>query len=254
MPRKARQSSKTGIYHIMLRGINRQNIFKDDEDRYRFLEALDKYKGISKYQVYGYCLMDNHIHLLIREGEENLANAIKRIGASYVYWYNKKYERCGHLFQDRFMSEPVEDDSYLLTVLRYIHQNPLKAKMVNYISEYRWSSYRDYLGNKNTLIDSKLIFDLLSEDVNRSKSIFTKFMNQIDEVLCLDNDEVKTISDKDAQEFVKTLGGLTIASDLQKLDRHRRDEIIRKLKQVDGISTRQIARITGISQSVIAKA
>ena len=71
--------------------------------------------------------MSNHIHLLLKEGEEDLGTLFKRIGASYVYWYNWKYNRTGHLFQDHFKSEPVEDDTYLLTVLRYIHQNPLKA-------------------------------------------------------------------------------------------------------------------------------
>ena len=127
MPRKARAKSKTGIYHIILRGINRQKIFNDNEDKKRLLETLLRYKEKSKYQIYAYCLMDNHIHLLLKEGEEPLAQIMRRIGGSYVYWYNHKYERVGNLFQDRFKSEVVEDDTYFLTVLRYIHQNPAKA-------------------------------------------------------------------------------------------------------------------------------
>ncbi|MCJ7806540.1 MAG: transposase, partial [Clostridia bacterium] len=119
MPRRAREKSSTGVYHVMLRGINRQNIFKDREDRQQFITTLVKYKKVSGYEIYGYCLMTNHMHLLIKEGGESIDRILKRIGASYVYWYNKKYARCGHLFQDRFKSEPVEDDQYLLVVLRY---------------------------------------------------------------------------------------------------------------------------------------
>jgi len=128
LARVARERSRTGIYHIMLRGINRQTIFEDNQDRVRFLDTLEEYKDICEFVFYGYCLMDNHVHLLIKETKESVSDIIKRICSSYVYWYNAKYKRCGHLFQERFKSEIVETDSYFLTVLRYIHQNPLKAK------------------------------------------------------------------------------------------------------------------------------
>lgn len=93
--------------------------------------------------------MDNHVHILIREGKEPLSKVMKRIGVSYVYWYNWKYERNGHLFQDRYKSEPVEDDKYLLTVIRYIHQNPLKAGIVDSIDQYQWSSHHEYTKSTN---------------------------------------------------------------------------------------------------------
>lgn len=148
MSRYARRKSKSGIYHIMLRGINRQDIFEDDEDRQRLLETIKHYKTVSDYEIYGYCLMSNHVHLLLAEKEEPLSLAIKRISSSYVYWYNWKYGRCGHLFQDRFKSEIVEDEGYLLTVLRYIHQNPVKAGLVKDVKEFAWSSHHEYLGEK----------------------------------------------------------------------------------------------------------
>ena len=150
MPRSARKRSASGIYHIMLRGINRQDIFHDEDDKQRFLGILKKVKETSLCEVYGYCLMGNHVHLLIREGKEALSQIMKRVGTAYAYWYNTKYERIGHLFQDRFKSENVDDDSYFLSVLRYIHQNPLKAKMVNTMSEYVWSSYESYIKKSRT--------------------------------------------------------------------------------------------------------
>ncbi len=127
MPRSIRNKSESGIYHIMLRGINRQDIFEDEKDIQKLLETIKKYKEISQFEIYAYCIMSNHVHLLIKELGESISDVVKRISSSYVFWYNKRYERCGHLFQERFKSEAVENYEYFLTVLRYIHQNPMKA-------------------------------------------------------------------------------------------------------------------------------
>ena len=124
MPRRARQTSGTGIYHVMMRGINHQNIFEEQEDYYQFLNTLEmmaqSYESDGtpagrNYILYAYCLMSNHIHLLIREREDNIGMAIKRIASSYVYYYNHKYSRDGHLFRERFKSEPVNDIAYFVT-------------------------------------------------------------------------------------------------------------------------------------------
>ena len=127
MPRKARLKSQSGIYHIVMRGINRQQIFIEDEDYHRFLQTLKYYKESSGYNIYAYCLMRNHLHILLKEGSEPLAQIMRRICGKFVYWYNQKYDRVGYLFQDRFKSEPVEDDAYFLTVLRYILPIPLRS-------------------------------------------------------------------------------------------------------------------------------
>ena len=95
--------------------------------------------------------MSNHVHLLIKETENNISTIIKQIACSYVYWFNRKYERVGHLFQDRFRSEPVDNDEYFLTVLRYIHQNPVRAEIVACAEDYVYSSARDYAGEKGVL-------------------------------------------------------------------------------------------------------
>jgi putative transposase len=156
MSRQARQRSESGIYHIIMRGINKQIIFEDDEDREKFIGYLQYYKNIASYTIYGYCLMDNHIHLLIKEGKEPIGHTMKRIGVSYVAWYNRKYDRIGHLFQDRFKSEVVETDKYLLTVLRYIHQNPVKAGKEKSVENYKWSSYAEYI-DKSKIIETSFI-------------------------------------------------------------------------------------------------
>ena len=131
-----------------MRGINRQTVFEDEEDCYKFMHTLKKYREITEYRLYAYCLMGNHIHLLLMEGKESLETVMRKICGSYVLWYYKKHGRVGYLFQDRFKSEPVEDDEYLLTVLRYIFQNPVKAGMVTKVEDYLWSNFTDYIGGK----------------------------------------------------------------------------------------------------------
>ena len=145
MPRASRKKSESGIYHIMLRGINQQVVFEENEDYDRFIDTVKKYKTICGYKLFAYCLMSNHIHIIIKEETESIDQIIKRIAGSYVYWYNSKYYRKGHLFQDRFKSEPVDDDAYFMTVLRYIHQNPVKAKLCSKVEDYPFSSFAEYL-------------------------------------------------------------------------------------------------------------
>ena len=157
MPRQARSISRTGIYHVILRGANRQEIFHDDGDRLRFLQILARYKQMTDMKVFAWCLMNNHVHLLLKEGNEKLSVTMKRIGVSYVQYYHQKYFTTGHLFQDRFKSENVETRQYFLTVTRYIHQNPVKAKIVQHVDEWKWSSCLTYYGKRN------VTFDLLDE-------------------------------------------------------------------------------------------
>ena len=185
MPRQARKKSKTGIYHIMVRGTNRQTIFEDDEDYEKFIDTIRKVKEKSGFKIYGYCLMGNHVHLLLHEGNESISLSMQRICSSFVYWYNWKYDRYGHLLQERFKSEVVESESYLITVLRYIHQNPIKAGIIDSIEGYRWSSYREYLEKEN-IIDTEIILKLFSMKREKAKKEFDKYMKETNEDMCLE--------------------------------------------------------------------
>ena len=251
MARQARQQSQSGIYHLILRGINKQVIFEDDEDRGKFLWCLRYYKEPGQYQVYGYCLMSNHVHLLIKEGKEPIATTMKRIGVSYVAWFNRKYERCGHLFQDRFRSEPVENDAYCLTVLRYIHQNPVKSGEAEKAEEYRWSSYRAYLG-EGGLVDTDFALALFSSERDIAVSRFAGFMNEKAESIDMIVYRPNKMTDQEAELVIQTIAGVSPA-EIQGMEKKKRDEILRDIKQTDGITTRQLARLTGITQSVIAR-
>ncbi|MGR6836949.1 transposase [Syntrophomonas erecta] len=252
MPRRARQRSNTGIYHLMLRGVNRQNLFMEDEDRLKFMETIRRYKQVSNYELYAYCLMNNHVHLLVKENKESISITIKRISGSYVLWYNKKYSRCGHLFQERFRSEAVETDAYFLTVLRYIHQNPVKAGIAKEARFYRWSSYHEYIENAG-IIDIEFGLNMFSENKKTAKKLFEQYTNEINNDQCLDDHEKPlTVTDTEVIEWLKKLGIPNIG-ELHRLDKPERDKLIRELKKMPGISIRQLARIIGISKSMIGR-
>ncbi len=249
MPRSARKKSSSGIYHIVLRGINKQRIFEDDEDNRYFLEKLKTYKDISGYEIYAYCLMSNHVHLLMKEGEEPLSTAFRRIGASYVYWYNWKYSRAGHLFQDRFKSEPVEQDEYFLTVMRYIHQNPLKAGIVKEIQEYPWSSYREY-SQKPVICDTKFALNMFSLEPKKALRAWVKFNQEKNNDQCLEYDNGARLNDSEAAALIKSVANVKKPGDIQTYKKQKRNEVIKLLKE-KGLSIRQIERLTGVSFGVI---
>jgi len=249
MPRGARKKSSSGIYHVVLRGINKQRIFEDNQDYSKFLEIIKTNKDKSGYIVYAYCLMNNHIHLLIKEGEESLGNTFRRIGASFVYWYNWKYNRCGHLFQDRYKSEPVETDSYFLTVLRYINQNPIKAGVVKEIEQYPWSSYREYT-IKSEICDTKFALKLFSENYQEALELWQNFNQAENNDQCLEYDDGTRLNDLEATKLIQSIVGVKIPAEIQRYEKKKRNLVIKKLKE-QGLPIRQIARLTGISYGVI---
>jgi len=183
MARQARVKSATGIYHVILKGLDGRNIFLDDSDRSVFIEKLNKARETGGFELFAYCLMDNHVHLLIKEGEE-LGTSIKRMTVGYVQLHNNKYGRTGHLFQNRFSSEAVEDEQYLMRVIRYIHRNPLKAGMIARLEEYPWSSYdkiiQGYQGN-STVLDSEIIKDYFPTVAD-----FVRFLEEENQDECLE--------------------------------------------------------------------
>jgi len=250
VPRKAREKSKSGVYHLILRGINRQTIFEDNEDRKRFLYTLNRYKKICDYNIYAYCLMENHLHLLIKIGAEPLEQIMRHIAGSYVYWYNQKYERIGNLFQDRFKSEPIETDTYLLTVSRYIHQNPLKAGVVKAPGDFTWSSYRDYLEGKG-ITDISFILSIFNNDKKSALAQFKTFTCANNEDECLEIKEPgRLITDEKLMEMIREKFRIK-AKLINDQPREKMEKILHEMLSVDGITTRQLARVTGVSLGII---
>jgi len=253
VPRKARQKSESGIYHLMMRGINRQSIFKDEQDCKKFILTLQQYKDKSGYEIYAYCLMGNHIHLLLKTGQEPIEQMMRRICGCFVYWYNAKYLRIGNLFQDRFKSEPVENDAYFFVVLRYIHMNPVKAGIVMNPEQYQWSSFDEYL-NTAKLVDKDFVLTLFNADKEKAIKSFIEYHKAANDDICLDMEDKHRITDEAAREIIKKVCQLPNAPDVQRLDPGERNKYIKELKEAYGCSVRQIERLTGMNRGIIQKA
>jgi len=248
MPRTARVKSRTGIYHVMLRGIDRRYIFMNDSDKEKFLFYLFRAKEISEFKLYAYCLMDNHVHILLKENEE-LGDSIRRITVGYAQWYNNKYGRTGHLFQNRYKSEAIEDEKYFMAAVRYIHQNPVKAKMVKQAQDYEWSSYKDYVdcyNGKSTKIDTELVTAYFA-----TQESFEIFMNQPNEDEFLDYEVKKKYTDKDLATMINNI--INVKS-LPTLPKKERDKIIWDIYNSTGASIRQLSRVMGIGKSIVESA
>ena len=243
LARTARLKSSTDIYHVILRGINRQQIFYEEEDYDYFIGLLERFRDISHYEIYAYCLMGNHIHLLIKVQEEPLERIFRRLGASFVYWYNLKYQRAGHLFQDRFKSEPVEDDRYFLTVLRYILRNPVKAGLCSTPWEYPFSNDRAFCGENHPSLPCDL-----------SREELSSFIGQDLDDKCMDISEAPRhgMTDSSAKHLVLNEFG-RIPPVINAENRGLINEAIRRLYE-KGVSIRQISRLTSISKSVVERA
>jgi len=247
MPRRARQRGGTGIYHVMLRGVNRDPIFLDDEDHERFLVALRTAREISGCTVLAYCLMDNHAHLVLRTGHEPLGLVVKRVGVRYAPWFNHKYGRVGHVFQDRFKSVPVETDPHFVSLLRYVWNNPVKAGLVDRPDEYRWSSRRCF-GRPSDLVDADALGNLLASDP-------------------LDDDAAGELppwestqkrgprprySDEQVAAMLEQACGAEGPEQFLELDERVQREAIRQLR-TRSISFAQLAGLTGLSSSTLKR-
>lgn len=155
MPRTARLTIENGCYHITTRGNQKQTVFIDHADYNKYLYILKKYKKRYKFKLYCYCLMPNHVHLMLQIVDPAMLSKImKGINQSYTLYFNFRHKKVGHLWQDRFLSRVIHKDVYLLDCINYIETNPIRANLVNRISEYLWSSYPLRLSEKVNILDT----------------------------------------------------------------------------------------------------
>ena len=176
--RTPREVSHTGIYHVMARGNGKQEIFLDEVDNRYFLKLLIEAKNRHDSEIYAYCIMGNHYHLLVKSG--NLSDFCKEINQTYAHYYNAKNKTVGHVFQSRYKSFPVENGEYLTCVLRYIHNNPVKAGMVEHPKDYFWSSYKEYLSGEG-LTTTGPILDLFDAKLPKAREKFISFSETADD-------------------------------------------------------------------------
>lgn len=254
MPRVQRRKSSTGIYHITMRGVNKSDIFLDNQDYETFLNYLQNIKTTTGVEIYAYCLMKNHIHLLLKEGNEELSKTFVRLGAGFVGWYNRKYDRIGHLFQSRYNSEVVENDGYLLMVMRYIHQNPVKAGISKHVTGYAWSSIHDYTGTSR-ICNTRVGLSYFEGKHDRATPI-KDFMQAQEYEVTGELEPTVSHADQMSPEEIK-LYFHDICRDLPWEERDRMTKIERRcwaeMLLRYGASLKQIETFTGVSRYLLKK-
>lgn len=289
MARQARDRSELKVYHAILRGVNKQQIFECTEDYEHFVRILQRQCGLpvetrpSRVQahypidtedetssyilkepgtiperhcyLYAWCLMGNHVHLLIKESDEPIGDVMKRISSSYVYYYNHKYDRVGHLFQERFKSQPVEDWQYFLTLLRYIHQNPLKPQLVSNLNDYPWSSWLEYTDNHPLPFSStQAVLSRIS--LNELTDLVNELLTDDEEKDFLDAEERPQhpiTTDSEIWDLIQTICGATNATEFQALPRPQQKHYLYLLHE-QGAGPRTLSRLTGVPYSIVQRA
>ncbi len=181
MARPWRIEYSGAIYHIMSRGVGKGEIFHNNDDYIRFLSYLEKAVEKFRIEIFAFVLMTNHYHLLLRTTEPNISKVIQWIQTSYSIFYNLKHRRSGHLFQGRFKAILVEDESYWINLSLYIHLNPVRARIIDDVSKYEWSSYHDYIYSKkkNSWLDSDAVLKEYGEEKKGSKREYRKLLREI---------------------------------------------------------------------------
>ena len=250
MPRQAREISESGYYHVIMRGNNKEYIFEDRLSKQIFMNQLLKICDEKLMDLLAWCIMDNHVHLVVKTSPEDLGIAFKRINIKYAIWYNKTYDKIGHVFQDRFISEAIESDEYLMMVIRYIHNNPLKANIVDSCEKYEWSSYISFTG-KFIPEPMKIVMEMFQNDLKAFKD-FHK----------LEDDKEYLEIKEDKQKFreakiQKIIEEFCIKYNISKLENkvmtpEMKTEIIESLIGC-GLSIRTISDILGAPYSSIQK-
>ncbi len=216
LARDIRMEYVGGFYHVIARGNNREYIFSDEEDKGYFIKIV-KDALFPDYQLYGYVLMDNHYHLLIQRHKKELHIFMHQINNKYSKYFNYKYKRFGHVFQNRYKAILVQDERYLLSLLRYIHRNPVRAGICRDVTDYKWSSNFFYERNRRTFVNIDLVLDMLSPDRNMAIEKYMELM-KIDEEDKIDYEKEKLIGD----EAYKIM----LSSRSMKPDKKRLDEIL----------------------------
>lgn len=257
--RASREKAPKNLYHIIMRGINYQDIFIDYQDKTKFIKELSNTKDKYNYLLYAYVIMPNHVHLVIQDKENVLSKAMQSLLVRYSAYINQKYNRVGHLFQNRFKSKVIDNEEYLKTVIRYIHYNPEKARL-DKVDLYQWSSYKNYTRIdliNNSLVDVRPVLKMFGKTYNIAISEFKKFhLTYREESLCKLENQIeyeidKNIKDEDLVEYIIEKLQIKNIYDIQKYSKKYRDELLKKIFDVKWVSALQVARVTGLSRTLV---
>lgn len=264
MPRTLRRANRANYNHVILRGITEVPVFVDDEDREKFLELLSE--SINEYDIelHAYCLMDNHIHLLVFVQGDCLSAFIQKLASRYVSYYNYRHLRSGSLFQGRFRHEPIRNRDYYLSVLRYIHKDPENSG-IGAFDSFKWSSFLAFKSASEGINGTSEGEPGVSEedtyvpvtttpalDMLRGFEGFYEFVSRSDDIIGMDIDNNSVESDERVSIFLSRRLNIKTPRAINKMSIKSRNMLIREMRAL-GITASQISRLTGVSRTIIYK-
>lgn len=232
----------------MFKGIDDENIFYDNKDRNFFLKHLKITKKEFNYQIFAYCLMGNHVHIVLRCEDLALSKGMQSLLIKYAHYFNAKYNRKGPFIQNRFKSKTVENQRYFLEVCRYVHRNPENAK-ISKTNEYPWSSYQEYLG-KEKIIDKKILLHYFNNNLND----FIRYTNKIiqDANDFIEYEFIDKLTDEQLVEILIRKFNLKDISEISKMLKFKEKEELKKIfeeiKYIKGTNITQVSRVTRIGR------
>lgn len=249
MARKKRERSTIGYYHLILRGNGKMILFEEDEDDKFFIGKMDEYVETEDVRLCAYCLMDNHVHMLVYDPDFHTPKMVQKLACSYARYYNdlERNREPGHVFQGPYLSQAVNDEQYLTNVFRYILNNPKKAG-VKPTEEYPWSSY-DMFFWKNT----SLYLDYFREKFPTDKAYREYIGTPNHDVFMEDVPQKEKHDDKWAMDVIRRKLGVKSGTEVKGWDREHRNDALRRLKATE-LSIRRISRLTGVSYGAVHRA
>ena len=256
MTRQRRKISNSKVYHVIVKGIDDQDIFYDDQDRRFFLKQILNLKKEINYDVYSYCLMTNHIHMVIKSEAKVLSKIMQSLMIRYVYYFNSRYERSGPLVQNRFKSKCVENQKYFLGVCRYIHRNPEKAGMAK-TQNYKWSSYQEYLG-KEKIINKKILLHYFNNDISEFVKYTTNLtVEDIENLYDYAEYEIRNrLLDEEVIQIIMKKFEIFDVKDVviffKNKNRKELEKALLVIKNIKGTNKSQVARILRINRRFLS--
>lgn len=247
MPRASRKSLNTSFYHVIVQGVNKEFIFEKYQYRKKYLQFLKESKELYHIEIVAYAIMYNHAHLIIyTENTTDLSMFMKKVNENYGRYYNYIENRVGHVFRDRFLSEPITNQKYLLNCIVYIHNNPVKANIVNNCEDYRFSSYMDYINNTGFINQDivELIFESKNINYNEYKAMHLKNTYYFSEYDDMKKENLKEILEEIEKRYAMSFKELAKDSKLLK-------KVILEIKDRINVSNYELSKLLKIDKNKI---
>lgn len=255
LTRPLRRYGNSKVYHVIFKGIDNQDIFYDDQDRRIFLKHLSITKKNFNYNIYAYCLMVNHVHLVIKCQDQFLSKSIQSLLVRYVHYFNKKYKRIGPLVQSRFKSKNVENQIYFIDLCRYVHRNPENAGIAK-TQDYEWSSYKEYIGNAK-IVDKNVLLHYFNNDVNEFVKNTTKTIPNENLEDYFEYELVERLNDEQLAHIIMQKFNIKDISDIAVFFKNKSNEELIKdlevIKSINGTNKTQVARTIRVSRRLLER-